>query len=97
VAAPTFPPTLTLRPMRADDAARWAQLLQAVKEADRRDERYDAKDCAEELGEPELDLGRDTTIALDGAGGTVAYQVLRVRSGTELGPRVISAAAVHPA
>ena len=83
--------------MRPDDAARWAELLEAVEEADRRDEHYDAVDCAEELADPELDLDRDTTVVLDAAGTAVAYQVLRMRSGTALGARVITDAGVHPA
>ncbi|MFD1529430.1 GNAT family N-acetyltransferase [Pseudonocardia aurantiaca] len=97
MAAPALPPTLLRRPMHPGDAARWADLLEAVEEADRRGEHYDAVDCAEELVDPELDLDRDTTFVLDAAGAPVAYQVLRMRSGTALGARVVTDAGVHPA
>ena len=63
---PELSSVLHLRPMRPDDAARWAALLAAVEEVDRRDEHYDADGCAEELTDPDLDFGRDTLIMLDG-------------------------------
>ena len=87
--------------MRRGDAARWAVLLAAVEEVDRRDEHYDADDCAEELADPDLDLERDTLVVLDGSAGgegaAVAYQVLRLRSGGVEGAHVLTDAAVHPA
>lgn len=91
-----LPDGLLARPMQTADAARWAGLLQAVEEADQRNENYDADDCAEELADPELDLERDTILVLDGD-QAVAYQVVGVRSGPPLGPRLIVDAAVHPA
>lgn len=92
-----LPHGLRARPMRATDAARWAALLEAVEEADRRDEHHDGDDCAEELADPELDLERDTLLVLDGDDRALAYQVLRLRSGPPLGPRLLTDAAVHPA
>jgi mycothiol synthase len=87
--------------MSPDDAGRWAELLAAVEEVDRRDEHYDADDCAEELADPELDLERDTIVVLDGPAGdegtAMAYQVLRLRSGHAGGAHLISDAGVHPA
>jgi len=100
VLPPELRSELHLRPMHRDDAARWAVLLAAVEEADRRDEHYDADDCAEELADPDLDLGCDTLIVLDGSGDesvAVAYQVLRLRSGGVEGAHVLTDAAVHPA
>jgi GNAT superfamily N-acetyltransferase len=44
-------------------------LLEAVEEADRRNEHHDADDCAEELADQELDLERDTLLVLDGGPG----------------------------
>ncbi|OLT22264.1 hypothetical protein BJF78_07675 [Pseudonocardia sp. CNS-139] len=92
-----LPAGLAARPMRSGDAATWAALLQAVEAADRRAENYDEQDCAEELADPDVDLGRDTTLVLDAAGAPVAYQVLRTRAGAGLGTRVIAEGAVHPA
>ncbi|NMH82703.1 GNAT family N-acetyltransferase [Pseudonocardia xinjiangensis] len=89
------------RPMRRDDAGRWADLLAAIEDADQRGEHYDAADCAEELADPELDVERETVLLLDGPAGAdaraVAYQVLRSRSGRAEGPSLISDAGVHPA
>jgi ribosomal protein S18 acetylase RimI-like enzyme len=92
-----LPDDLPARPLRASDAERWAALLQAVEEVDRRNENLDAEDCAEELADPELDLERDTLLVLDGDGQAVAYQVVRVRAGPPPGPRLHVDAAVHPA
>lgn len=92
-----LPHGLQTRPMQAADAAPWAALLEAVEEVDRRDEHYDADDCAEELADPELDLERDTLLVLDADDRAVAYQVARLRSGPPLGPRLIVDGAVHPA
>lgn len=92
-----LPEGLVARPLQVADAARWAALLQAVEEADQRNENFDAEDCAEELADPELDLERDTLLVLDGAGQAVAYQVVRPRNGPPLGPRLLVDAAVHPA
>jgi mycothiol synthase len=100
VLPPELRSELHLRPMRRDDAVRWAVLLAAVEEVDRRDEHYDADDCAEELADPDLDLGRDTLVVLDGSsdeGVAVAYQVLRLRGGGAEGAHGVSDAAVHPA
>ena len=79
-----LPHGLRARPMQAADAARWAALLEAVEEVDRRDEHYDADDCAEELADPELDLERDTILVLDADDRAVAYQAVRLRSGAPL-------------
>jgi len=92
-----LPPGLHARPLRAGDAAPWAELLRAVEEVDRRDEHLDADDCAEELADPELDLERDTLLVLDADGRPAAYQLLRTRTSPPLGPRVVVDAAVHPA
>ena len=92
-----LPEGLLARPLQAADADRWAALRHAVEEVDRRDEHLDAEDCAEELADPELDLGRDTLLVLDADGQAVAFQVGRLRSGPPLGPRLVVDAAVHPA
>jgi ribosomal protein S18 acetylase RimI-like enzyme len=92
-----LPGSLHTRPLRVDDAQRWADLLAAVEEVDRRGEHYDAADLAEELTDPELDLTRDSLLVLDADGRAVAYQVLRLRSPDGLGPGVVVDAAVHPA
>ncbi|WP_219420193.1 GNAT family N-acetyltransferase, partial [Pseudonocardia nigra] len=93
--APVLPSQLHSRPMRADDAARWAELLAAAEEVDRRGENYDAQDCADELADPEVDLERNSCIVLDGE-RPVAYQVLHLREGVE-GRRLFAEGTVHPA
>ncbi|MFC4949790.1 GNAT family N-acetyltransferase [Pseudonocardia sp. GCM10023141] len=80
VTALDLPPGLLGRPMVPGDAERWAELLAAVEAVDRIDENYDVDDCAEELAEPDLDLGNDSVLVLDGA-VAVAYLLLRVRLG----------------
>jgi mycothiol synthase len=94
VTTPVLPAALTHRPMRPDDAECWAELLAAIEAADDRGVHYDTADCAEELAEPELDLGHDTVLVLDG-GRAVAYQLLRLRARGE--QRVLeSDGGVHP-
>jgi mycothiol synthase len=92
-----LPDGLLARPLQAADAERWAALLRAVEDVDRRDEHFDAEDLAEELADPELDLERETLLVLDRDDRAVAYQVLRLRTGPPLGPRLLADAAVHPA
>ncbi len=94
MSAPALVTTLPHRPMRPDDAQRWADLLAAVEAADRRGEHYDAADCAEELAEPDVDFARDSVLVFDGD-RAVAYQVLRAAGPP--GARVLHTdAAVHP-
>jgi mycothiol synthase len=93
----TLPDGLQARSLQAGDAERWAALLQAVEEVDRRGEHVDADDCAEELAHPELDLERESLVVLDADGSAVAYQLMHLRSDPPLGLRVGCAAAVHPA
>ncbi|HZG89689.1 MAG TPA: GNAT family N-acetyltransferase, partial [Pseudonocardia sp.] len=94
MSAPALASTLPHRPLRPDDAHRWAALLAAVEAADRRGEHYDAADCAEELAEPDVDFARDSVLVFDGD-DPVAYQVLR-RTGPA-GARVLHTdTAVHP-
>jgi mycothiol synthase len=91
VTTPVLPSTLTHRPMRPDDAERWAVLCADAEEADGRGEHYSAADLAEELCEPDLDLEHDTLLVLDGD-RAVAYQVLRRPGGTRLDVDAV----VHP-
>lgn len=87
--------TLLRRPMAADDAARWAELLAACEAHDVRGEHWSVQDCADDLDDPELDLAADTELVLDD-GRPVAYQMLRLRV-SALGRRLHAEAAVHPA
>ncbi|MFD3312637.1 GNAT family N-acetyltransferase [Streptomyces sp. NPDC058694] len=48
------------RPLVLDDAAALAELFAAVEAADGTDEHYDAEDLAEELGNPHVELARDS-------------------------------------
>lgn len=51
---------LTWRSLRPEDAAAYAELLNAVEQVDDIGENYSAEDVAEELSDPEVDLPRDT-------------------------------------
>lgn len=89
-----LPSTLRHRPMRPDDAQRWADLLDAVEAADKLGESFDLEDCEEELGEPETDYATNSIMVLDGE-RAVAYQVLRERTNAERRD-LHSDARVHP-
>lgn len=73
---------LTWAPMRLADAAAYAELLAAAETVDDTGEHYSAEDLEEELGDPNLDLDRDTwAISQDGrliaAGGVIGSTTTR--------------------
>lgn len=87
--------TITARPLHADDAERWAALINAAEAVDKIGENVDAEDCAEELADPEVDLDRQSLLLLDGD-TAVAAQVLIRRPGADGVLRVHSDGVVHP-
>ena len=48
-----------LRPLTASDVPAWARLLAAAEDVDRTGEHYNEADLAEEMSNPELELGKD--------------------------------------
>lgn len=55
-----------LRPLDAADVPAWSRLLAAAEEVDRTGEHYNDDDLAEELSNPELELGKDLVGAFVG-------------------------------
>ena len=62
-----------LRPLQRTDIAAWADLLAAVEEVDRTGEHYAAADLAEEMDNPEVEVGKDFVGAFDAQGRMVGY------------------------
>jgi mycothiol synthase len=60
------PVDITLRPLTTDDIPAWAGLLADIEKVDRTGEHYSAADLAEEMANPELEVGKDFVGAFDG-------------------------------
>jgi mycothiol synthase len=90
-------PTLTWRPLTADDAAALARVVAAVETVDSTGEHSSEQDVRDELEDDAVDLGRDTIAALDPDGELVAFA--RVQGPAELRDldRVYADGAVLPA
>jgi mycothiol synthase len=88
---------LTWRPLTVADAPALARLWAAVEVVEETGEHYDADDVAEELGDPSVDLTRDTVGVLGPDGEFVAWGGLR-GSSSEVGDvhRVWADASVLP-
>lgn len=50
---------LHLRPLTRDDIPQWATLLAAVEQVDRTGEHYNEADLAEEMANPDIEVGKD--------------------------------------
>ena len=57
---------LVLRPLTRDDIPAWVDLLAAVEHEENTGEHYGAADLAEELDNPDVEVGRDFVGAFDG-------------------------------
>ncbi len=57
---------LTLRPLGRDDIPAWVGLLAEIEKVDRTGEHYSAADLAEEMDNPEVEVGKDFVGAFDG-------------------------------
>ena len=75
---------LDWRPLTADDAGAWADLMVAIEQADGFGEHYTADDFADELGTPSLDLGLDTVTVLEGE-VMIAFGIITVPSSPSSG------------
>jgi mycothiol synthase len=56
---------LRLRPLTTDDIAAWARLLAAAELVDRTGEHYNEADIAEEMADPNVEIGKDIVGAFD--------------------------------
>jgi len=57
---------ITLRPLSRDDIPAWAGLLAATEAVDVTGEHYNEADLAEEMDNPEIEVGKDVVGAFDG-------------------------------
>jgi GNAT superfamily N-acetyltransferase len=57
---------LALRPLTRDDLPAWVELLAAIERVDHTGEHYGTADLAEELDNPEAEVGKDFVGAFDG-------------------------------
>jgi mycothiol synthase len=64
---------IALRALARSDIPAWADLLAAVEEVDRTGEHHAAADLAEEMDNPEVEVGKDFVGAWDGDGHLVGY------------------------
>jgi mycothiol synthase len=64
---------ISLRPLARSDIPAWADLLAAIENVDRTGEHYAAADLAEEMANPEVEVGRDFVGAFDAGGQLVGY------------------------
>jgi len=67
--------TPTWRALSLADAAAVTALVAAAEEVDRTGEHYDESDIAEEMGDPTIDLARDTLAAVAPDGALLGYCV----------------------
>ncbi|MEU4193040.1 GNAT family N-acetyltransferase [Kribbella sp. NPDC026611] len=68
----SWPEGIDVRPIGKGDVEAWAALIAAKEKVDQTGENYGSEDLAEELGDPGLDLARDT-IALWADGRMIGY------------------------
>ena len=57
---------IALRPLTRDDIPAWAELLAAVEKVENTGEHYSAADLAEEMDNPDTEVGKDFVGAFDG-------------------------------
>jgi mycothiol synthase len=74
---------VSLRPLRRSDIAAWADLLAAVEEVDRTGEHYAAADLAEEMDNPDVEVGKDFVGAFDLDGRLVGYYSILPRGAAD--------------
>jgi len=64
---------ITLRPLAYSDIPAWTDLLAAIETVDRTGEHYGAADLAEEMTNPDVEVGKDFVGAFDADGRMVGY------------------------
>jgi mycothiol synthase len=62
-----------LRPLAPSDVPAWVDLLAAIEQVDRTGEHFAAADLAEEMANPEVEVGKDFVGAYDAGGQLVGY------------------------
>lgn len=85
----------TLRPLAPADIPAWSRLLAAVEAADRTGEHYNEADLAEEMANPDIEVGKDIVGACAGE-ELVGFFAVYPRSGVEDVHKIGLDGAVHP-
>ncbi len=78
----TYARPMDLRPLTRADLPRWAAMLAAVEEVDRTGEHFSVADLAEEMDDPDVEVGKDCVGAFDGD-ELVGYFAIRPRGEAE--------------
>jgi mycothiol synthase len=86
---------MDLRPLTRDDLAAWVGLLTDVERVEQTGEHYAEADLEEELGNPEVEVGKDFVGAFDGD-GLIGYFSVLPRGETDGAYKVHVQGSVHP-
>jgi mycothiol synthase len=86
---------LMLRGLTREDIPAWCALLAAVEEVEHSGEHYNEADLAEELANPDIEVGRDVAGAFDGE-DLVGYFGVYPRAGDAEHLKIHVEGAVHP-
>jgi mycothiol synthase len=89
------PMDLTLRGLAADDIPAWCALLAAVEDVEHTGEHYNEADLAEELANPDIEIGKDVVGAFDGD-QLVGHFGVYARAGDAEHLKIHLEGAVHP-
>ena len=87
--------TIVLRPLTRDDIPGWAALLAAVEKVENTGEHFSAEDLAEEMDNPDTEVGKDFVGAFDGD-TQVGYFSVMPRGVTDGAYKVHVEGSVHP-
>jgi mycothiol synthase len=74
---------ISLRPLAHSDVPAWADLMAAIEKVDRTGEHYAAADLAEEVANPEVEVGKDFVGAFDAGRKLVGYYSIRPRGAAD--------------
>jgi mycothiol synthase len=88
---------ISLRPLARSDITAWADLLAAIEEVDRTGEHHAAADLAEQMANPEVEVGKDFVGAFDTDGQLVGYYAILPRGVSDGHYRVDVQGSVLPA
>lgn len=91
----TWPAGMDARPIGKEDVGAWAELMAAKEKVDAEGENYSAEDLLEELGDPHLDLERDT-VGLWAGDQLVGYAKASAPTAVVDVARIRTEGTVHP-
>jgi mycothiol synthase len=74
---------ISLRPLARSDIPAWVDLLAAIENVDRTGEHYAAADLAEEMANPEVEVGKDFVGAFDAGGWLLGYYSILPRGAAD--------------